>query len=185
MRRFHQSGRVMTRRDNARRDRAVGFTLVESVFAMVILSTMYIAVLGTIGGTKRSRYQLHESIRGQMLAETMLAEIIQRDYKDANEFFPSIGLEFDELSLTDRRGYDDVDDYHGHSKSPPELEDGSPRTGLPNWRRAVTVEWVDGTTPTAPMGYDTGLKRVTVSVYQGDRLVARRYMLRSTHANTD
>ncbi len=60
--------------------------------------------------------------------------------------------------------FDDVDDYHNWTESPPQFRDGRAIPGLAGWTRKVTVEHIDPDTM-APCGTtDRGVKRISVIV---------------------
>jgi hypothetical protein len=64
-----------------------------------------------------------------------------------------------------------VDDYHGWSSSPPVEKDGTLLSGLTGWQRSVTVEWVNPDDPGEVKAFETGAKRITVTVSCGNKQV--------------
>ena len=136
------------------------FTLVEAVVAMVIVAVMFVASLNTVGVSKITQHKAMLVCRGRMFAESLLAEIQTQAYQESgtNCVF---GRETGELD-TSRAAYDDVDDYHGWSESPPVAKDGAALPNATNWRRTVTVEWVDPLNPQQVSATETGAKRITV-----------------------
>lgn len=142
------------------------FTLIEAVISTVIVAVMFAAAVHTVGAAKITQRKSSLVGQGQMLTESLLSEILQQSYQEpgATHVF---GREADE-SETLRAAYDDVDDYHGWTESPPVDKDG---TALPNsahWRRTVTVEWVNPMDPQQIQGSESGAKRVTVVATFGD-----------------
>ena len=75
--------------------------------------------------------------------------------------------------------FDDVDDYDGWDSSPPESRDGASMANSTGWRRTVVVERVDPAAPMSTVASDKGLKRITVTVYQGATVASRLVALRS------
>jgi type II secretory pathway pseudopilin PulG len=139
---------------------ARGFTLVEAVISMIIVAVMFVASLNTVGMSKLTQHKAVLVSRGRMFAESLLAEIQEQAYQDPVE--PHVfGRETGELP-TSRTAYDDVDDYHGWSESPPVAKDGTALPNSANWRRIVTVEWVDPLNPQQVSATETGAKRITV-----------------------
>jgi len=137
-----------------------GFTLVEAVISTVIVAVMFVAALNTVGAARVAQHKASLVGRGRMFAESLLAEILQQSYQEPGTTWV-FGREAGE-SDTIRTAYDDVDDYHGWTESPPTAKDG---TALPNsasWSRTVTVEWVNALDPTQVSGTETGAKRITV-----------------------
>ncbi len=142
--------------------RPKGFTLVEAVLSLVIVSVMLVAVLSTVGASRLSQYRTSQYSRGQLLAEALMAEILPQDYLDPNDT-PVFGTESGESTST-RADFDDVDDYHGWSSSPPVAKDGTELAGLSGWQRSVTVQWVNPADITQAQGSESNAKRVIVTV---------------------
>jgi len=82
-------------------------------------------------------------------------------------------------SGVDRADWDDVDDYHLWSASPPQDRSGTPLPNLTDWQRDVVVEWVDPSNPSVTVGSDQGVKRITVTVRRNGQIVAQDFALRS------
>ncbi|OHB74407.1 MAG: hypothetical protein A2Z25_19765 [Planctomycetes bacterium RBG_16_55_9] len=73
-----------------------------------------------------------------------------------------------------------MDDYHGWSSSPPTNKDGTAIPGLDEWRRSVTVEWVNPLNVSQVQGSESSAKRVTVTVSYGDVPVASLAAIKTT-----
>jgi len=149
--------------------RPEGFTLVEAVISLIIVATMLVAALSTVGASRLSQQRTSQYNRGQLLAESLMAEILAQDYLDPNDT-PVFGTESGE-STTTRADFDDVDDYHGWSSSPPVEKDGTIISGLTGWKRSITVEWVEPLDVTQVSVTETNIKRVTVKVSCGNKQV--------------
>lgn len=77
---------------------------------------------------------------------------------------PTIGTDTGEGSSS-RTDFDDVDDYHGWSASPPQDRGGSDLVDYAGWTRSVTVEYVNPVQPgSLGTASDGGAKRITVTV---------------------
>jgi len=161
---------------NARRS---GFTIVECVISTVIVAVMLVAVLQTVGASKQSQLSLVQSIQGQTLAQSMMTEILPRDYEDPNGL-SSLGLDTGE-TYGIRTEYDDVDDYEDWVATPPRYEDGTSMSELTDWQREVSVQWVDPDDPATVLGSESGVKRVTVTVFYNGRPIHSLTALRSAH----
>jgi len=138
----------------------VGFTLIEAAISTVIVAVMLVAALNTVGTSRVAQHKAALLGRGRMFAESLMAEILPQSYQEPGSTYV-FGREAGE-SDTSRTVYDDVDDYHGWTESPPVAKDG---TALPNsadWSRTVTVEWVDPQQPKQVRVTETGAKRITV-----------------------
>jgi type II secretory pathway pseudopilin PulG len=153
------------------------FTLVETIVSSLIVGAMLVAALSTVGASRLSQYKTSQTTRGQLVAESLMAEIVHQDYSDPDGS-PVFGCESAESTGT-RADFDDVDDYHGWSSSPPANKDGSAIPNLVGWQRSVTVEWVDPMDPTQVKSSETKTKRVTVIVTNKDMKVASMVALKT------
>jgi type II secretory pathway pseudopilin PulG len=156
-----------------------GFTLVEAAVSLIIVSAMLVAALSTVGASRLSQHKSSLGSRGQLLAESLMAEILRQDYQDP-DIQGVFGCESGESTST-RADFDDVDDYHGWSSSPPVDKNGSLIWGLTNWKRSVTVEWVDPLDLGQVKLSETNVKKVTVTVSYDDVLVASLVGIRSAY----
>lgn len=138
------------------------FTLVESVISLVIVSVMLVAALNTVGASRLSQYKTSTRAQGRLLAESLLAEILTQPYADPNGA-ALFGVEVGEDDVT-RDAFDDVDDYHTWTSSPPSEKTGAEMASWGRWQRSVTVEWVDPANPAVVQGTESLAKRVTVKV---------------------
>jgi len=143
-----------------------GFTLVEAVISTVVVAIMLVAALSTVGASRSVQHQVYLADRGRLLAEQLLAEVLQNDYQDPNDA-PVFGREATESAAT-RIDCDDVDDYDGWSASPPEGRDGTPLTNAAGWTRTVTVQWIDPLNPGQVEAAESNAKRIeVVASYDG------------------
>ena len=151
--------------------RCAAFTLVEAVLSLVVVGVMLVAALNTVGVSRLSQFKTSLQGRGRLLAESLVAEIVRYPYEDPNG--PVVfGRESGEPA-SPRTAFDDVDDYHQWSASPPVNRDGTPITGMTGWAEGVTVEWVNPQNVTETRQTETGAKRITVTVtYQGVPVVS-------------
>lgn len=135
-----------------------GLTLVEVMFSIVVMSTMLLAALGSVGAVAKSRTGQKETVQGLALARQLLSEIVQTRYKDL--VTPTFGIEAGEVRAT----YDDVDDYNGLTETSARYANGTIVAGGTGWKRAVTVAWVNPANPANASGSESGLKKITVTV---------------------
>ena len=148
------------------RPRRRGFSIVEAVIATIVVAIMLVAALSTVGASRFVQHQAYQAERGRMLAQQLLAEIVQRPYQDPNEPL-AFGCEATESAAT-RTDFDDVDDYDGWSASPPEKRDGTPLTNAAGWTRTVTVQWIDPLNPGQVEAAESNAKRIeVVASYDG------------------
>ena len=142
------------------------FTLVEAVISTVIVALMLAAALNTVGASRLTQHRASLVSRGQLLAESLLSEVLRQSYQEPTDT-PVFGREAGELATT-RVNYDDVDDYHGWSATPPTAQDGTTLANSTGWQQAVSVAWVDPSHPQQVSATESGAKRVTVTIsYNG------------------
>lgn len=154
-----------------------GFSLVEVIISVIIIAGLMVAVLNTVGATAVTRTLDADRAKGQALAYDLLDEVLQADYEDAVAGIGSFGVGADEAGA-DRSLFDDVDDYDGWESTPPMQKDGSAIDGFDGWTRRVDVVWCEPSAPDTSSNSDTRLKRITVTVTVGDRVIATVTALR-------
>ncbi len=153
------------------------FSLAEVVVATFIVGVMLVAALRTVGSAARGRVAMANHERGVLLAQQLMSEILQADYVEPDES-PVFGPEAGETGGT-RGAFDDVDDYHGWTASPPQAKDGTALPGRADWERSVTVERVNEDLLTQVVDVDKGVKRITVTVSRGGQAYATLVTVRS------
>ena len=139
-----------------------GFTLVEAVMAMLVVSILLVAALRATGGSARIQYKNAERATARMLADSMMSDVLTLPYEDPY-VTPLFGRESGETTSS-KSNYDDLDDFNGWTEAPPQWKDGSTMSNLSGWRVTVTVDRVRAATPTATTSTESGAKRVTVKV---------------------
>ena len=153
------------------------FTLVETVMSVVIVGGLMVASLHAVGSATLAQSQMGNSGRGQLLAQDLMSEILQRYYEEPIDA-PILGLESGESGVS-RLNYDDVDDYDDWSSSPPQYKDGTDIPDLVGWSRSVVVNWVNPNEVTTVVASDLGLKRIEVTVEYRGEMVAFMSALRA------
>ncbi len=154
-----------------------GFTLVEAVVSIVIVGVMLVAGLTTVGASRRGQYLIATRSRGQLLAQELMSEILTQRYEEPDDA-PLFGLEAGELQVI-RTDWDDVDDYLDWVSSPPRDRDGGAIPYLDDWTRSVAVERVNPANLMETSGVETGVKRITVTVQCGEKVVASMTAIRT------
>jgi MSHA pilin protein MshD len=157
---------------------AAAFTLVEVMMSVIVVGVMFVAALNTVGSARIGEYKIAERNRGLFLAQDLMAEILQQAYDDPDDPV-AFGTESGE-GTSNRADFDDVDDYHGWSKSAPERRDGSAIPDLDGWGRSVAVVWVNPADLSQTVGSDQGAKRMTVTVTHNGLPVASMFALRTS-----
>jgi MSHA pilin protein MshD len=157
--------------------RQQAFSLIEAVMSLVIVSVMLVAALNVVGASQLSQLWTAQTTRGHLLAAELMVEIMSQDYEDPNQIV-AFGCESGETTGS-RAGFDDVDDYHGWSSSPPTDKTGTALSGLAGWTRSVAVQWADPMDPETVEPSESGVKRIRVTVKNGTRPVASLVAVRT------
>jgi hypothetical protein len=155
-----------------------GLTLLEVVMATFITGVMLVVSLDSIGAVFQTNLANAHRLAGPGLAHELMAEIMSLPYKEANGSNLTLGTESGE-STVNRNQFDDVDDYKGLNSLGVRTKSGTLAPGYSGWRQQADVEWVEITTGLTWILYDTGLKRITVTITspEGDvtQLIGYRY----------
>lgn len=172
---------MATKKKWLQRSRRTGITLIESLVAVTITAIAGTALFSAIGASLGASYSTLNHSVGAGLADQMLDELTSVRFPTASDSRPA-------LSYT-RKDFNDLDDYHNWSYSPPVHKNGvylgkSPLTILNYYviarpahfqpdsaflnrlTREVTVERIrpDGTTGWTVTNDDTDYRRVTVKI---------------------
>ena len=157
---------------------APAFTLVEAAISTVVVGMVLVAALNTVGAARVGEYKIAERSRGLLLAQDLMAEILQQEYEDPDDPV-TFGTESGEQT-SNRTDFDDVDDYDGWSASPPQHRDATEMSDLQGWERSVQVVWVDPADLSQTVGSDQGAKRMIVTVTHNGLPVASVFALRTS-----
>ena len=128
--------------------------------AVLIVSGVLVASLGTFGAIGRARQVQVERAEAFALADRVMAEVLQCPFQDASGA-TTLGPDAGELS---RPAFDDVDDYDNWQASPPVGRDGVALAGYGGWKVKVKVRHVLPADPNTNGSVVTGLKRISVIV---------------------
>ncbi len=158
-----------------------GFTLVETVVSTLLVGVVVVAALNTVSASMVGRQKMGDRGHAQLLAQDLMVEILQQAYEEPDDT-PIFGRESSENGGS-REEYDDVDDYHGWSSSPPEYKDGTEIPNLDGWSRSVSVARVDPHDLPGNVGSDTGVKRIVVTVTRHDATLATLVAVRAGAAS--
>ncbi len=139
------------------------FSLLEVVISVFLVGTVMVVALEALVAATAGRAQSGNQAHAALLAQALIEEILDQPYvePDGGALF---GLESGEAVGGTRAAFDDVDDYHGWSGSPPQTKDGTDLSLTGKWRREVSVEWVTANDIETNSATDVGLKSVLVSV---------------------
>lgn len=150
-------------RRRSRRSR-LGLNLTEVTISTFLVGLVIVAAMRATGSVVITQGVTDNSQDGATLAQALLAEIMQCHYIE--ETAPVFGPESDETGTPNLRTlFDDVDDYHGWSSTPPRPKTSTTAlAGYEGWTRSVQVAWVEPTAPLTASPTDKGFKRITVTV---------------------
>jgi hypothetical protein len=152
--------------------RRAGLSLIEVTAAVLLVSIMLAASMRSVAVARLVDYKASNAARGKLLAQGLLAEILELPYQDPLVVTVTLGPDAANLE-TSRATYNDVDDYNGWTETPPKNRDGTNiSSDLTGWARSVVVEWVNPANLTGPASLsETHCKRVTVTVtYNGSKV---------------
>jgi len=143
-----------------------GFILVEIAVTYVILSLALVALIPVFLLTIRASKNTEQITVATYLSSELMEEILLRKWGQATPSpivhipAPSaIGIDTGETA-SDKRTFNDIDDFNNWTESPPMDPVMNPLTQFPNYSRSVTVKYVDSSlTPSAAF---TDYKQVTV-----------------------
>lgn len=159
---------------------APAFSLVETAIATVLVGGLFVVAMNMVGASRMTQARYADREHALILAEDLLNEILVLPYEDPDGGGGGValGIEVGEL-LSLRSSFDDADDYHGRSASPPTDRDGNTVPGAERFSRSATVQWVglDDAKTVSPTA--TGVKKVTVTVSLAGRNLAELSGLRT------
>ncbi len=155
-----------------------GISLVECVVSTLLVGILMTTSLQSVGMSLRQQTSSRQSVIAAALANGLVSEIVAQSYMEPGATSSGITRESGE-SGGSRASYDDVDDYHGWSASPPQTRGGVAMAEYAGWQRAVTVEWVTLTNVLPNPVVETGVKRITVTVRLNGTVLATRIAFRT------
>ncbi|MCZ6835165.1 MAG: type II secretion system protein [Planctomycetota bacterium] len=155
-----------------------GFTLIESVMSIIIVSVMFVAAMSMTASSRVNQKLTADHNQGLLLADMLMTEILQEIYIDP-QATNTLATELDELTTT-RATWNDVDDYNGWSASPPQNKDGTDLPGLAGWERIVTISYVNPNNLTIKTsGANTGVKLIEVTIKKNGRKITTLSTIRT------
>jgi len=155
-----------------------GFSLFEVVVSTVLVGTLLVAATRSVGSSVLGQRKAAERAKAAWLADALVFEIHQQPYQEPGSTTSNIARETGE-SATSRAAWDDVDDYHSWSDSPPQNKDGTAIPNLTGWQRTVAVQWVPLNNIVTTSGVETGVKSITVTVKLNGTTILTRVFIRT------
>ena len=167
--------KLIPRNSNIRRKLVgIGLSYVEVLLASVIMAVLLVSAVRIFGNIGRSSRMVADQDSAARLALEMIQEIKQLPYKD-----PASAIQGDLGPETDEKGsyrslFDDVDDYHGWSASPPQDRTGEDLIPYSHLTRNVKVYFADAGNFKQPVLSDEGFKAVAITISQADKTLAQQ-----------
>lgn len=150
-----------------------GFTLVEALITIVIVSTLALATGSTARVIFATRDECDQTSVADELGVSLLEEIAALPFDDPQSGGTALGPETGEwVALGNRALFDDVDDYAVWTGGLPlQQKDGSP-IAQPGYTRTVTIGYVNPTNFTLASFTPTDCKQIRVTVLYNGAVVS-------------
>lgn len=147
--------------------------------ATLIVSILLGVAMMTLSSARGAQAKLSQEAVAHMLAAELLGEITPLPYRDPNDV-SVLGIELSEvLTPQTRATFDDVDDYHNYSESPPQNRNGNSLDAFADYRRSVRVQYVTDTDLTTAAALDGGIKCIRVQVSRNGKVLATLSAIRT------
>ncbi len=163
----------------ARRLTRRGFTLIEMIIFIVVVSAALAGILSVMNTTVKSSADPMLRKQALAIAESLLEEILLKDYCDPDTVVagspPTCGVHTVEAT---RNLFDDVDDYNGYTTTSGILDlTGAAVAGLGAYNISPAVSVTPVSAAENAQLNAVGVKKIVVSVTpaQGDTLVLTGY----------
>lgn len=164
------------------------FTLLESVIAIALTAVAGSALLLGVTSSLDAVHHAVDQTIAQGMAEQLLDEILGKRYVEGTDPYEvTLGATGYEKGGAGRERYNDIDDYHGYSSSPPKdywgiklgTDDGAgatrnaafqtPATAFATWRQTVQVYYINNSDLSQRLASGTSNYRaVEVEVFNDD-----------------
>ena len=154
--------------------RQSGFTLTEIIMTIVVGTIIIPPFIFMILAALQGPTVMSAAIKGNSLASDLMEEVLSKQWDenssgtgpvlDGNKTQPAdLGPEIGETRIT----FNDIDDYHGYSESPPENAQGQVITDFSNFTRSVQIFYVEGGASgdyETELGTASNFKKIIVTV---------------------
>jgi type II secretory pathway pseudopilin PulG len=139
----------------------------EVTVSTLLVGIVTVGAMRSLGSSVKSGTETASKTQAVLMAEEMIIEILSQDYSEPDGI-PVFGRDNGESADT-RATWDDVDDYHNWSASPPVDRSGDP-IASDEWQRTVTIDHVAADDLQTSLGTDNdqGVKRITVRMLKND-----------------
>ncbi|MBM3965704.1 MAG: hypothetical protein FJ308_11665 [Planctomycetes bacterium] len=167
---FKPSGKYREYRSYFRHTR--GFSQIEVAASTALMSVLMIATMASIAASRRRATAEMNRLQGQLLATELLTEIMSLPACDPQSGPPAtLGRESGETNGSIRTNWDDVDDYHNVTESPPKSRSGTDIPGFPGWTRSTVIERLRSADWTQTNASYASVYRITVSLSRNNQTI--------------
>jgi hypothetical protein len=139
---------------------------------------MLVASVNLLSSAARTRAADGNRRTAVLLAQQLMAEVQQQQYKEPSLLNILFGPELGESTRAD---FDDVDDYNNYKEKPPLDRNGVAMSDFAKWTRQVKGKWVYPDT-LGEAGTDTGLVMIEVRVTDPRGIATSVFALRAERA---
>jgi type II secretory pathway pseudopilin PulG len=146
------------------------FSQVEVIMSTLLVGVVFVTALSSVAQSRRSQVVESDSARATAIAQDLMGEITRLSFRDPADDATSLGTNSSEST---RINYDDVDDYHGLSESPPKYRNGTNIPGTTGWTQTVSVTHMNSSSLTSTSSNETGAKRIVVTISRGTSILAK------------
>lgn len=131
-----------------------------------------IATMASIAASRRRATSEMNRLQGQLLATELLTEIQSLPACDPQSGPPAtLGRETGETNGNIRTNWDDVDDYHNVTESPPKNRSGTDIPGFSSWTRTTVIERLTSNNWTQTNVTYAFAYKITVSLSRNGQLI--------------
>tara|TARA_R110002111_G_scaffold103594_2_gene160505 strand:- start:1964 stop:2509 length:546 start_codon:yes stop_codon:yes gene_type:complete len=160
-----------------------GISMAETIISTILVGFVLVSTLQIVGPMVRSTSVHADRLVAASLAHELAEEIGTKWYTEPDlDSLDARGVDDGERAAQ-RTDFDDVDDYHTWTASPPKISSGQSNIFLGGWARSVDVIFVELSDVKTESKTDTGLKRVTVTVSKNGVVLATDTSLHSQSAD--
>lgn len=153
-----------------------GYLLVEASITIVVLATALVAIIVVLALCAKSTTNSEAALTSGQLAGGLMEEIRLRRWDEKTAMdggrikSPSAIGDDNGESAGDKTTFDDIDDFHGWTESPPKDPLGQPKTEFAQYTSSVTVIYVTSTlAPFSGGGTKPDYKRIGVCTWRKGR----------------
>lgn len=151
-----------------------GFTLVEVLVATMVFVVALIPLFGVFSEGLKGTGLSQEITVAYNLAQDLMEEIKTMQFDEDLQDLTApnrLGPEAQEArdATNPDNMFDDVDDYHNYTDSPPLEINGTPMNGFYGYSRLVTVQYVDPDNFDLILSSKSYFKRIEVRVIWSDQ----------------